>query len=63
MTFLDRLAELANFPMTREEAFRLRCCVRCQAQMDDDWTTTDLLEWNISRLCGSCFDAVTEEAE
>lgn len=60
---LDRLAAIARFQTTRDDAFARRCCVRCEAQVDDDWTTLDLREWEISALCGSCFDAITEPDE
>lgn len=63
MTILDHLARIAEFPITREEAFQRKCCVRCEDQIDDDWTTIDLREWSLTRLCGACFDAITEPVE
>ena len=60
---MDRLARLAEFPVTREDAVRRGCCVRCEDPIGPDWTTTDLREWALSRLCGACFDAITYDVE
>lgn len=59
----DSLARLAGFPLSPDEARRLRCCVRCEDPIDDDWTTIDLREWELTQLCGQCFDAITEPDE
>lgn len=59
---LDKIGEIAAFGMSREQARKGMCCVRCQDPIDDDWTTLDLKEWEISLLCGQCFDRITEDA-
>lgn len=58
---LDTLARIASFRLTRAEARKLRCCIRCAAPIDDDWTTIDLREWDLSLLCGQCFDSIAPD--
>ena len=60
---LDHFGRMAEFRLTRAQARERHCCVRCLEPVDDDWTTIDLREWEISALCGQCFDAITEEME
>lgn len=59
---LTGLARVARFELTPDEARARKCCIRCQDQIDDDWTTIDLREWELSYLCGSCFDEISEPA-
>lgn len=59
---LDKLARIADFRLTRAEARSRHCCIRCQDEIDDDWSLIDLREWEISLLCGQCFDAVVPDA-
>lgn len=61
--FLDRIAKIADFALTRDEAREQGCCVRCMDPITREWTDHDLREWAISLLCGSCFDEATEDAE
>lgn len=61
MNLRDRLAAMAGFPISPDEARDRRCCVRCEDEIDDDWSALDLREWELTQLCGSCFDRITED--
>jgi hypothetical protein len=53
---------LSRFGLTRTEALRLGCCVRCRRDVDpSSLVDIDRMEWHLSALCPACYASITEE--